>query len=246
MGKVRIKVITIGHLPFNFDKYKIETWNSGFFELTGEIEHFTLPCDSDGPDWEFTDNRLEPVLPEKDDGDFLVAIVNVPIQDNWYTRIIDSKVVITFHEIKEVLESHNIPLENIVYRLLYAYSLAFKATGGLQIITRFSHDETRGCLFDMNGIKTDIVYSCQGPIICQECSRILKQKRLSENAIRTVQREIAAIQKPLFYRIAGLIRKHPLWSLAISCVSAVVLGAVGSLIASVVYELFVKYYCLNL
>jgi zinc transporter ZupT len=52
-----------------------------------------------------------------------------------------------------------------------------------------------------------------------------------------VANEIQAIQKNLFYRITDFIKKKPVWTLVISAVSAIVLGAIGSVIASFVYEI---------
>ena len=79
---------------------------------------------------------------------------------------------------KEILFKKNIPIENLVLYLIYAYTLAFikydnkipKNGGAFDII----HDETRGCLFDMHGIKTDVIYSCNKPIICSSCIEKLK------------------------------------------------------------------------
>lgn len=86
MSKTRITVATVGHMPADFDRKKIENWKSSIFEITGHIESYSLTCDSDGEDWEFSDKALETVLPNNFNGEFLVAIVNVPIELNWYSR----------------------------------------------------------------------------------------------------------------------------------------------------------------
>lgn len=241
MDKTKITAVTIGHMPAEFNKRKITSWKSSIFTITGEIESYSLTKDSDGDDWEFTDANLEEVLPDNFQGDFLVAIVNVPIELNWYTRRLhNNRLVFTYHEIKEILSHFNIPLENIVYRLLYAYTLLYRRSGNKIPMagehTNFAHDETRGCLFDMNGIKTDIIYSCHNPIVCQNCVEKLKQEKVSNEVISKVQKEIANIKKPLFYRIAEFVKKHPIWSLLISAITAVMLGAIGSYIATVIYE----------
>jgi hypothetical protein len=241
MDKTKITVATIGHMPADFDKVKITNWKSSVFSVTGEIESYSLTKNSDGFDWEFTDSNLEEVLPETFSGDYLIAIVNVPIELNWYTRrLSNNRVVFTFHEIKEILSHFNIPLENIIYRVLYAYTLLFKRSGNRIPMTaehtNFAHDETRGCLFDMNGLKTDIIYSCHNPIICTHCIEKLKQERVSNEVISKIQSEIAKIKKPLFYQLAEFVKKHPIWSLLISAITAIVLGAIGSYIATVIYE----------
>ncbi|ALP54971.1 hypothetical protein Tel_17095 (plasmid) [Candidatus Tenderia electrophaga] len=242
MSKTNISVATIGHMPSEFDKRKIGLWRSEIFSIAGDIENYSLTEDSDGYGWEFSDERLEQLLPEQFNGDFLIAIVNVPIELNWYSRRLSkNRVVFTFHEIKEILDHFNIPLENAVFRLLYAYTFLYKRSGDQiplnDVPTNFAHDETRGCLFDMNGIKTDIVYSLHEPIICSDCIERLRKEKVANETIDKAQKEIIRIKKPLFYRIVSFVKKHPIWSLFISAVSAVFLGAIGSYIATVIYEL---------
>ena len=241
MDKTKITVATVGHMPAEFTKQKITNWNSSVFSVEGEIESYALTEDSDGYDWEFTDILLEEVLPDNFAGNFLIAIVNVPIESNWYSRrLSNNRVVFTFHEMKEILNHFNIPLENIIYRLLYAYTLLYKRSGEKIPLnnepTNFTHDETRGCLFDMNGIKTDVTYSCHEPIVCTDCVERLKQETVSNEIISKVQKEIKKIKKPLFYRILAFIKKHLIWSLFISAASAIILGAIGSYIATLVFE----------
>ena len=120
----------------------------------------------------------------------------------------------------------NIPLENVVFRLLYEYTLVYRQHGNRippsTEKTNFTHDETRGCLFDMNGIKTDIIYSCHKPIICPNCVERIKHDKVSNEAIETAQKEIKKIRKALYYRITDFIRRHPLLSLLISAIIAIV------------------------
>ena len=241
MDKTKITVATIGHMPPEFKKEKITKWSSDIFEITDDIESYMLSKDSDGPGWEFTDDNLGEILPDNFQGEFLVAIVNVPLEDNWYTRRLHkNRLVFTFYEIKEILYHSNIPLENIIYRLLYTYTLLYKRSGNKIPMTgehtNFAHDETRGCLFDMNGIKTDIVYSCHQPIICSHCTEKLKQEKVSIEVISKIKKEIAKIKKPLFYRLEEFVKKHPIGSLIISAITAVVFGAIGSFIATVIYD----------
>ena len=241
MSKTRIAVATVGHMPADFKRQKIKEWKSSVFEIVDEIESYSLTCDSDGIGWEFTDEALEKVLPSKFNGEFLVALVNVPIEFNWYSRRLSAnRVVFSFHEIKEILRFSNIPLENVIYRLLYAYTLLYKRSGNripeTAEHTNFTHDETRGCLFDMNGIKTDVVYSCHNPVICPDCVERLRREKVSDETIAKCQSEIRRIRKVLFYRITDFIKQHPLWSLAISAATAIILGALGSVLGSYVYE----------
>lgn len=241
MSKTGITVATVGHMPADFNRQKIKEWDSSVFEIVDGIESYSLSCDSDGLGWEFTDEALGKVLPSKFNGEFLIAIVNVPIELNWYSRRLSAnRVVFSFHEIKEILRYSNIPLENVIYRLLYAYTLLYKRSGNripeTAEHTNFTHDETRGCLFDMNGIKTDVVYSCHNPIVCSDCIERLRREKVSDETIAQCQSEIRRIRKALFYRITDFVKQHPLWSLAISGATALILGALGSVLGSYVYE----------
>jgi len=241
MDNTKISVVTIGHMPSEFDKRIIKCWKSALFTIVGEIENYSLTQDSDGEGWEFTDKNLEQILPEQFQGDFLIAIVNVPIELNWYSRRLSgNRVVFTFHEIKDILEHFNLPIENAVFRGLYAYTFLYKRSGERippnEESTNFTHDETRGCLFDMNGKKTDIVYSLHEPIICPDCVERLRKEKVSNETISKAQKEIVKIKKPLFYRIISFVKKHPIWSMLISALTAIILGAIGSYIATVIYE----------
>jgi hypothetical protein len=168
---------------------------------------------------------------------FTVAIVNVPIEDNWFSRRLgDNEIVFTFYEIREVLAAENIPLENAVLRLLYSYALVYIRNGnhipdyceGLS----FTHDETRGCLFDMNGTKNDIVESCHNPILCNECEERLSNGRVPSRVITSAKREIHKIRKPIYYMALDFVKTKPLWALLISSFYAILVGVISTFIST--------------
>ncbi|QXI10156.1 hypothetical protein [Pseudomonas zeae] len=241
MDKVRVKLVTIGHLPLHLKLSEVSAWRSEVFELVGGIDNFALRCDSDRGDWIFSDRLLKTQLPEHNDADFLIALVNVPIEDNWYSRRLgDNKIVFTFSQIREFLAWENIPLENAIFRVLYSYTLLYRRSGnkipGFGAAPSFTHDETRGCLFDMNGIKSDLVESCNKPVVCGECVERLMNERISTQMIKIIQKEIRKIRKRLYYRAFDFVKAKPLTSLVISSIFAILLGVAGSLTASYIYD----------
>lgn len=241
MEKVKIKLVTIGHLPLHLNLKQVSAWNSEVFELIGGVANFDLRCDSDGPGWEFSDELLREQLPAHAGADFLLAIVNVPIEANWYSRRLgNNQIVFTFSQIRELLAWENVPLENAILRVLYAYTLLYRCSGNkipdFSEAPSFTHDETRGCLFDMNGIKSDLVESCNRPIVCGECEERLRNERVSNQTIKTVQKEIRKIRKHLYYRAFDFVQAKPVIALAISSVFAILLGVAGSLIGSFIYD----------
>jgi hypothetical protein len=240
MTKAKITVATLGHMPANFNGQKIKKWKSSIFEVVGGIQNYSITGKSDVDGWIFSDSKLNALLPRKIEGDFIVAIVNVPIELNWYTRRpAPNRIIFTFHEIRDILDFYNIPLENIVMRVLYLYSLVYRAKNGIPSndeTYNYTHDDTRGCLFDMNGYKGDIIHSCHKPIICPSCVEKLKGERVSANAISDAQREIRQIKKIYYYRIIDFIQSHPILSLIITAFATITLGTVSSIIASYMYD----------
>jgi len=238
--KIKISIATLGHLPAEFDRNKIAQWQSSVFEIAGDIESYTLNRDSDIDGWGFSDAALEGEVPKNFDGDIFIAITSVPLELNWYTRRLSSnRLVFTFYEIKEILGHFQIPLENIVYRVLYAYALIYRRNGNRVPLsgelTNFTHDETRGCIFDMNGNKIDIVHSCHEPIICSDCVERARRERVTDETLQKAQKELKTIKKPLFFRMADFIRIHPIWALIISGLSAIAVAIVGSILGALIY-----------
>lgn len=241
MGKAKIKVVTVGHMPLHLNLKVVSCWLSEVFELVGEIDNFSLTCDSDYGDWGFSDRTLKKQIPEFNGADFTVALVNIPIEDNWYSRRLgDNKIVFTYHQIKEILSLDNIPLENAVLRVLYSYTLLYRRAGNkipeIDAVVGFTHDETRGCIFDMNGIKSDIVESCNKPIICSACVERLRSERVATQVLNSAKKEIKKIRKHLYFRFFDFVKVRPVIALLISSVFAVTLGVTGSLIASTIYD----------
>lgn len=240
MKKTKIKLVTIGHMPLGLSLDRIFGHKSSVFEIAGEIENYTLTGNSDAEDWSFSDEAVREKLPELDDENFLIAVVNVRLQNNWYSRrVYENKIVFTFFEISEILEHHNIPLENVILRLLYGYTLLYlqkKKIPDISSATEHAHDETRGCLFDMTPYKYEIAASCNKPTICDEC-RIRLQGRVSSQAISQTDSEIKKIRKDLYYQIIDFIKLRPIFSLTLSSLIAVILGALGSLLGSFILTL---------
>jgi hypothetical protein len=241
MRKVKVKVITLGHMPPHVDLVRILAWRSQVFEIIGPIENHEIRCNSDGIGWEFSDSLISEQIPPDSSVDFVFALTNVPLDMNWYSRRIgQNRAVLTFHEIKDYLRQDNIPLENLVLRVLYAYTLLFVRSGNkipnYIEATSYTHDETRGCLYDMNGVKSDIVESCVTPIVCGECQERLKNQHVSNNVISAVQSEIKKIRKTAYFRALDFVRHRPIAALAISSTFALIIGTAGSILASYIYE----------
>ncbi|WP_434771154.1 hypothetical protein [Pseudomonas entomophila] len=246
MDRIKVKIVTLGllHLPSGLRKIK-ET-PSKVFEIVGEIESYPLSANADLTSWGHSDKSINSLVPVFDNVDFTVIVTFTPLQDSYYTRHLGaSRTVFSLWEISEILSSKNIPLENAVLRSLYQYSLIYKKLAQEknpdQIPdTSYLHDETRGCLFDMNGLKINISASCATPRICSHCKTKLLTDRISEQFLESVTSELVKIKKPLYFRITELVKIHPILALFISSFFAIFLGILGSILASIIYDRFIS------
>ncbi len=247
MSKVKIKLALLGHLPLSLDINRLLNWQSELFEIIKPLNTYTITTDSDGPAWEFTDENILEQLPTDFDGDVLIAITNVPIEDNYFARRFPgNRICMSYYEMNDILLAKNIPLENLALRVMYSSAFVYRRYGNriplMTEETNFAHDETRGCIFDMNGIKNNAIYSTNKPILCTSCEQALANARIPKNIIDSTQEEIKKIRKRLYFRIADFIKAYPIWTIIISSITAIILGVIGSLIASFLWEMVIRHW----
>lgn len=241
MSKLKIKIISLGILPFKFDKSRIENWNSEIFEIFGTIETHNINTDSDGEFHEYSDNNISKSIPKVDGIDFLIAITNVPLENNWYSRRLSEKTVcFTFFELADILRPNNIPIENLALRLLYSYSLIYKRFENRFPLssesTNFAHSDTRKCLFDFNGIKSEIIFSTVKPVLCDECKSKLQKEKISKETIKSIEKELKRIDKDFYYKVTDFSKEKPFISFIITTIFALIMGIIGSII----YDQWIK------
>jgi hypothetical protein len=241
LKKITIKLATLGQMPYDFDPASVAKWKSSVFQVNPVVESYQLNEDAEGEDWQYTDQQLEKYLNGDMDEDYFVILVSVPLELDWYVRRLkNDRLIFTFHEMADILRHQQLPLENIVLRVLYASCLIYRRYGNRIPLgsenTDYAHDETRGCLFDMNASKFDVVHSCHEPCVCQACLSALAANQVSDQFIASVQRDIKKIKKPLFSRVVDFVRLHPIWSTFLSLITAFVVGISSSVMGSYLFE----------
>lgn len=97
-------------------------------------------------------------------------------------------------------------------------------------VYQFVHMDTRGCLFDMNGERSDILYNTEQPILCDECKGKFKSKQVELEIISQFEKELKRIKKPLLLRIERWIKHYPLFALLISALTAITLNIIANII----------------
>lgn len=241
LKKIKIKIGIIGYIPFEFNKNKIKKWKSDIFEIVDNFDEFHFQYNADTSSWGYSDELLNREIPKNEEGDFFIYITYVPIENNYYARRLEGKrIVLSYFEMYDILKKEHIPMENLLLRVLYAYSLVFlrnsKHIPEQSHISDFTHDDTRGCLFDMNGNKTDVIFSLNVPRICDDCKSKIRHEKVSDNIINQISKELKRIKKKKFYKISDFVKKRPLISIMISSIFGIVL----SIIANIIYEKIFK------
>lgn len=237
-----MQLMILGAMPIKLNVRRIEAWKSEVFEVVGKnrIER-DLENVGANEKWEFKDADLERHMDHitTQGADFTIAIVNLKLEQNYYSRRVSgNRIIFSLNQIGDYLKQENIPLENAILRSLYLYSLVYLRDKKIPSLAsqKITHDETRGCLFDMNGIHREIVISAQKPRLCDQCAVELKSKGVDRRYVDATQSELRRLRKPLYHRVLCWVQEKPLTALVISSVYAIFLGAIGSLIASYIWD----------
>jgi hypothetical protein len=145
MSKIKIRIVVLGHLPHSLKLEKVLKWKSELFEINQDVGSYGIFSDSDLPDWGFSDENIEKQLPQKETEDIMLAVTNVPIEYRYFARrFSNNRICLTYNTMTEILMFDNIPLENLLLRVLYSVSFVFKRYGNriplMSETTNFTHD----------------------------------------------------------------------------------------------------------
>jgi hypothetical protein len=239
--QMELDIVRLGQLKRQIDFDFIKQWKSEFFEIKSILEIHNIPNFEDMLGWQHLHDDLVRSAVTYDKNRTTIVITEYSLEDNFYMRRIDKGlIIISFFEIGDILQSDNIPFENFIIKNIYeivTLELAYPDLPNTRDeIPDIIHYEPRGCLFDMNGMKTDIIYSTRKLILCPQCTAFLHNRVLPQNFIKGLISEIKKIKKPFYYRISDLIKRHPLWAILIAITSQVFIGIVAGLLANYLFK----------
>ena len=235
MQKIKISTVFLGHQKVPVDFQYLTGWKSAIFEFQ-PAQSIPYSPDANGNRWEYPDSQIEELVTSVTGADVTVVLVSTALERNFYVRrLTGNRIVISLYEMAYILKSANFRLEDFLLRNLYAYSVYFHAYRGRPPTSSafsWSHHDIRGCLFDMNPQKADVLYSMHQPNLCGDCVQRLGSCQVDASFADALSAELRKIQKPLFFRISDWVKAHPLWSLCLTAGFAVFLN----LVASVIFE----------
>lgn len=235
MDKVRIKLLFLGHPRHVINKNKLSSFSSKFFEISSveSIENLPKANKNDGYlDVEYSVEEVSNIITKTKNADLTFAVMNYPYDDNFYLhRINDNAVCLSIAGIDQLLLNNNISIENFILKNIYEVSVLFNILPSVCSNEAYDivHDDTRGCLFDMNGDKFDVIYNTEKPLLCNSCKSYINSKSLPDGYISKLEKDLKKIKKPLISRVELFIKKYPLFSVGFTLISSFIINILASL-----------------
>ena len=242
MAKVKIRLVQLGYPPV--DLRKVLNWKSKLCEFHEGILHRSDLPNSDAENWTLSRSRLAKVIGKDSGADITFAVTDRPIERNYYMhRLTDKTCVLSLYEVSGILAAANLQPEMFIIRNIYEMVAVWQEFGGKVGPDAYTvhHEDTRGCLYDFNADKEEIVRSTERVSLCPSCKSRLLSKSVPLGFVDDLEKEIKRVKKLWGYRLFDFVKAHPFWSLAIS--GAVSLGL--NLLAAVIYEVCLKSHLLS-
>jgi hypothetical protein len=237
MNKVKVRLVQLGTPPVTLKN--LLGWKSEIFEIVGihhvpELPKSDLndPKDTNNPPWAYSKGLLTGLMDGGEPADVKMGVINVPLEHDYFMhRLSDHTCVLTLHDMGEILTGANIPLETFVIRNLYEMVVMYLELGGSLKSEGYQlpHEDTRGCLFDFSAYKSNVIWSTENVNLCSSCKSRLKQKQLPLGFIDGLEHELKGIRKPLIFTVLDWVKRHPIWSMAISALVGLALSILGNI-----------------
>jgi hypothetical protein len=241
MNKTKITLVILGNLRQNLDFKKLKRFRSKYF-MIADIEKITdlpEPFKDDGYlDVTYSRDDVIEIMNRTNNSELILGLINYRFTDNFYLhRTCSNKACLSIADIDVLLQSRNISIENFILKNIYEI-VTFKYSLGTLVdnesIYKFLHRDTRGCLFDMNGDKYDVIYNTEKPKICDACRASFNGTSLPEKYISNLEKELKRLKRPLILRIELFIKKYPLFSILLTFLSTVLINIVSNIIWEIV------------
>jgi len=246
MSQVSVKLIMIGHIEKIIDFDLIQKHSSKFFtiEELDRISDLPSPNKDDGYlDVIYSVEEMKNISSNITHNGLCIGIMNYKYDDNFYMHRLDNnKVCISVAGLEEILKRKDISLENFILKNIYEIFVFYKILGSTlsDKVYDFVHDDTRGCLFDLNGDKNDIIYNTEKPIICNECQSKINKQATPTNFMSQLESELKKINKPMFKSIELFIKKYPLLSISVTIIFSTTINILSSYIWKLIEQYITK------
>jgi hypothetical protein len=238
MKQCEIKLVILGASGGFFSLKKIEKHKSSFFKIV-EVDHkVNLPepeHDSVSLAQKYLDEQLIDIM-GIDKNILTIGIINCKLQNNFYLRRISHKTaVLSINTPLDILSESNISIENFIIKNIYEIVTMY-------IISNFKldseeaaslrHQDTRKCLFDLNGDISTIKYNTERPILCSACKDRISNANVPLDLTKKLEKELSKIKKGKITVIELKIKKYPLLSILITIILGIIINIISNIIFS--------------
>jgi hypothetical protein len=231
--RVNCAKVGLGHQKEFIDIRYLCKWHSRIISITHSAAISFTP-NAKGNSWEYPDAQLRKLVNPIEGADLTVAIVSAPIERNYYSRRLGNNVVVySIHEMAHILRSANFQIEHFILRNIYQIAIYYHVLNGVipeSDSVSWSHHDIRGCLFDMNAQKSDILYSMHQPKLCDACRTRIGQQQVDPNLLSTLDTELPRLRRKLFFQIVDWVKMHPIYSLLLTAAFGITLNILASII----------------
>ena len=231
-ASVQVCFVRLGTFQHAIDFRALMEWRSNLFSVVSteqSLDHLPDPRIEGG----FSDAELEEQLRPTNNGNGLtIGITDAALSGGFYLRrLSDNRAVISVYDVAEEIKERHCSVESFILRNAYQLVIAYYNFNGVipPSISKLSHDEVRGCVFDFNVNKFDVVRSLNKPILCKPCRGKIAQPHLKD-LLPKLDAELKKIRKPLFFRIVDFVEKRPIASLIITLLTGLALNIAASFI----------------
>jgi hypothetical protein len=235
MLKVKIRIKILGGLKYKLNLDKIKKWKTSFYEITAIETLEALPDSINKEDWSYSDEQLKNIIGDTSTSQATVAIISHKLTNNYYgRRITNNCYVLSLYQTAKIVFSNDLKLEDfIIQNLYYVAALYYRYKGKIPTSeTIVTHQDIRGCLFDFNVNKKDLVFSLAKVSICDKCKADFDSTIVPENFVANIKTELSRIKKSRYFVIRDFIRRRPICSILLGVVLAVILNLLSSYIFS--------------
>lgn len=228
--RVKIKILQYGKLYQKLDYDYIKRFKSDIFEVI-DCATFDLKNGS------YTDKYWEKVI-DSQKNTLILAITNVPLEKHFYSRILSHhRIIFSFAEIYEYFKEGNIRLEDVIITELYRYAIIVNFRSLSQGFRNdLWHEETRGCLYDVDDNLKDVIQTYKATKICEQCIGKLRHKGISLEKLEVAKSELERLaslknpKKSWYYVIKEKLYRHPYWTLLLTIAFAVLCDFISLLV----------------
>ena len=233
MRTLNVALVSLGQQKQPIDIAFLCQWRSRVVRINHAAAIAYTP-NAKGKSWEYPDNQLRELVKPVDGADLTVAIVSAPIERNFYSRRLGNNVVVfSIHEMAHILHAANFQIEHFILRNIYQIAIYFHVLNGAvpeSNSVSWSHHDIRGCLFDMNSQKSDILYSMHQPKLCDACRTRIGQNQVDPNLLSALDAELPRLRRKLFFQIVDWVKMHPIYSLLLTAAFGIALNIIASII----------------